>query len=65
MPAPRKVDRPVKKQLCLPESLVTQVDLALWSELEGRTPKGEWSGLVAGLLRDWLKAGQRVVGEGV
>jgi len=55
MPAPRKVDRPVKKRLSIPESVATQVDLLLWSDLEGRTPKGDWSELVTRLLREWLE----------
>lgn len=50
MPRPRKVDRPVEKSISLPESLVVQVELELWSDLEGKVPFGAWQRYVAGLI---------------
>jgi hypothetical protein len=55
MVKPRKIDRPVHKNISLPESVVTAVDLELWSEIEGRVPMGAWSRLVEELLRDWMQ----------
>lgn len=40
--------------LSLPEDLRAQVDLALWSDVEGRVPYGAHSELIATLLRGWL-----------
>ncbi len=54
MPAPKKVDRPVFKNLSLPTSLVVRVDLELFSEVEGRVPAGAWQRLVTRLLEDHL-----------
>lgn len=54
MPKPPRVDRPVEKKLSLPRSLVVQVELELYSELEGKVPFGEWSMLIEDLLRNWL-----------
>jgi hypothetical protein len=57
MPAgrPKKAIRPVKKTLTLPEDLVAQVELRLFSDLEGRVPTGAWQSLVIELLGQWLK----------
>lgn len=55
MPRPRKVDRPVTRKYNIPESLATQVDLLLWSTLEGRVPHGKHSELIEALLRAWLE----------
>lgn len=46
--------RPAGKNLQLPSDLVAKVDLALWSDLEGRVPHGAWARLVNGLLQEWL-----------
>lgn len=54
MAKPRLIDRPQQKCLQLPTSLVTAVDLQLYSDIQGRVPQGEWNILVAGLLRAWL-----------
>lgn len=54
MAKPRLIDRPLQKCLQLPTSLVTAVDLQLYSDIQGRVPQGEWNILVAGLLRAWL-----------
>lgn len=62
MPRPKRVLRPVYKNISLPENLVAQVELSLWSELEQRVPFGAWSGLVQQLLWEHLKA-QEQVGE--
>ena len=58
----KKIDRPVEKTICLPESLVARVDLQLYSELEGKVPFGAWQKLVTNLLENYLLglAGQEV-----
>ena len=50
MPRPKKIDRPVPKTLHLPESLVAQVDLLLFSEVEGRVPMGAWQKYLSSLI---------------
>ena len=52
MPRPKKVDRPIEKSINIPESLVAQVELHLFSELEGRVPFGAWSELMKKLLKE-------------
>lgn len=54
MPRPKKTDRPVEKHLPLPTSLVAEVELRLFSELEDKVPHGAWSKLVAQLLHEWV-----------
>lgn len=54
MPRPKRTIRPIEKTISLPETLVAQVELALWSELEQKVPFGAWSRLVEQLLRDHL-----------
>lgn len=49
-----KTDRPVEKSISLPQSTVAQVDLLLFSQLEGRVPFGAWASLVNQLLSEWL-----------
>lgn len=57
MARPRKLDRPVEKHIMLPQSLVAQVELRLWSDLEQRVPLGSWQTLLTSLLNDWLQTG--------
>jgi hypothetical protein len=51
---PANVIPPVEKKLSLPSNLVADVELQLFSELEGRVPHGAWSRLITGLLQQWL-----------
>jgi hypothetical protein len=55
MPRPRRTDRPVEKSISLPQSLCTQVDLILWSDLEQRVPHGAWASLIQSLLEAHIK----------
>lgn len=55
MPKPARIDRPVEKNLSLPGTVVAQVDLHLYSELEGRVPHGAWRNLITELLTSWLR----------
>lgn len=58
MPRPRRTDRPVEKNISLPETLVVKVDLMLFSDLEGKVPFGAWKGYVESLIRqDLMKKG--------
>lgn len=54
MARPRKTDRPVEKSISMRASLVAEVDLHLFSELEGKVPFGAWSKLVEQLLTDYM-----------
>lgn len=54
MARPRKAIRPIEKTICLPEDLVAQVDLLLYSALEGKVPYGAWQRHVEQLLREDL-----------
>lgn len=56
MAKPPRVDRPVSKNLSLPTSVIAQVELKLFSEVEGRVPHGMLSTLVTELLKQWLQA---------
>lgn len=51
MPRKPEVDRPTRLELKLPESLRTRLDLYLFSELEGRVPKGKYQEFFAERVR--------------
>ena len=55
MPRPRKVIRPIQKNVALPEDLVGKVELELYSEVEERVPFGAWQSLITELLQAWLR----------
>lgn len=38
----------------LPADLKTRAELLLYSEVEGRVPKGAWQGLITKLLREYF-----------
>lgn len=54
MPRPVLVDRPMQKCLQLPTSTVVNVELHLYSPLDGRVPQGAFNALVNSLLVEWL-----------
>lgn len=54
MPRPPKVIPNVPTRLYLPADVMAQVQVQLFSELEGRVPQGALAGLVERLLRKWL-----------
>jgi len=56
MPRIKKIDRPKRVEVQLPESVKLKVDMELYSELEGKVPFGKFSELVTELLGDWLRA---------
>lgn len=56
MPRPRKLDRPHRLEIQLPESLWAKLNVELYSEVEGRVPHGALSELAVGLISDWLKS---------
>lgn len=51
MSRPRKAIRPVQKCVSLPETLIAQVDLELFSEVEGRVPFGAWQEYLMELIK--------------
>ncbi len=50
---------PVEKSVSLDAALVAKVELALFSDLEGRVPYGAWSGLIEQLLREHFNRAER------
>lgn len=59
MARPRKTDRPVEKNISLPQSLVARVELELFSELEGRVPFGAWQKYVVRLIESDMVAAEQ------
>ena len=50
MARPRKTDRPIEKNISLPQSVVVRVELELFSELEGKVPFGAWQRYIVRLI---------------
>ena len=50
MARPKKTDRPVEKNISLPQSVVVRVELELFSELEGKVPFGAWQRYILRLV---------------
>lgn len=55
MAPPRKIDRPTRIEIWLPESLALKLRLELFSPAEGRVPKGRMSELGVELFTKWLE----------
>jgi len=56
MPRPRKLDRPRRLEIQIPESIWAKLQAELYSEVEGRVPHGALTELGVGLFTDWLRA---------
>ena len=56
MARPRKAIPSVEKNISLPQDLVAQVDLELYSDLEGKVPFGAWQKYLERLIRQDLAA---------
>lgn len=50
MPRLKLIDKTVEKRLCLPQRLVVQVELELFSEVEGKLPYGAWQKYLVNLI---------------
>lgn len=59
MARPASINKPIEKKLSLDAGLVACVELALFSDLEGRVPYGAWSGLIEQLLREHFNRAER------
>ena len=59
MARPASINKPSEKKLSLDAELVAKVELALFSDLEGRVPYGAWSGLIEQLLREYFGRAER------
>lgn len=55
MPRRKQINPSVGKHLKLPAELVLEVELQLFSELEGRVPFGAWQRLITRLLQEHLQ----------
>lgn len=56
MPRHAAVDRPIQLTTTMPESVRALLDLHLWSEVEGRVPKGAYQQFLLERIRehfDW------------
>jgi len=51
MPQPRKLDRPTDVHIVLPETLVGELTVELWSEAHNRIPQGKLSGFIEESIR--------------
>lgn len=56
MPAPRNIIRTIETHVSLPEDLVGEIDILLWSDLQGRVPKGARAKFFEAALRNHLAA---------
>lgn len=63
MPRPRKATPSRKRMTFLPEDLAAEVEILLFSEIEGRVPHGAWSAYVEQLIRQDLAARKRERGQ--
>jgi hypothetical protein len=55
MARPKLIDPSVEKNISIPQSLCTRVELMLFSELEGKVPHGAWKGYIERLIREDLE----------
>jgi hypothetical protein len=60
MARPRKTDRPIEKNISLPQSIVVRVELELFSTLEGRVPFGAWQRYIVSLIEADLRRKENV-----
>lgn len=47
----KKTDRPIEKNISLPQSIVVRVELELFSALEGKVPFGAWQKYIVELIQ--------------
>lgn len=62
MGRPAKIDTPIRQRVTLPTSIATRVDLLLFSEIEGKVPRGAFSEYVERLIRQDLSNRESVKG---
>ncbi|KKK95946.1 hypothetical protein LCGC14_2667730 [marine sediment metagenome] len=56
----KRKDRPVKKNIAIPQSIVSRVDEQLRDPFTNRPRFGTWAALVTGLLVKWLNGEVKV-----
>jgi len=54
MPAPRNAIPSVRQEAWLPQDVYTKASLYLYSEVEGRVPKGAWKRFFTSLVRGFF-----------
>lgn len=54
MPRPPNILRPIRLHTCFPEDLRAQMDLHLFSEVEGRVPHGAYQQFLIGLVKEFF-----------
>lgn len=55
MPRLKKIDKSIRLEVQIPTSIMSKVQLELYSDLEGKIPMGKMSELVSKLLTQWLR----------
>ena len=60
MPRRKLHDRPCRKELNLPTTIVQQVDEKLRDRFTGKAVHGGWTTLVTKLLEDWLTQNETI-----
>ena len=55
MPRLKKIDKSIRLEVQIPTSVMSKVQLELYSDLEGKIPMGKMSELVSKLLTQWLR----------
>lgn len=55
MPRLKKIDKSIRLEVQIPTSILSKVQLELYSDLEGKIPMGKMSDLVGKLLTQWLR----------
>ncbi len=64
MGRPRKVMRSIEKNICLPEDLVTRVELELFSDIEGKVPFGAWQKFIVMCVEEHFQATKNLKAKG-
>ena len=59
MPRPKSANPNITKHIPINPDLLAQIELKLFSDVEGRVPYGAWTGFIESLLRQHLAAEAR------
>lgn len=65
MSRPPNIHRPVKLTTTIPEDIRGQLDLHLWSDVEGRIPQGAYQTFLCDRIREFFSHKRLDTGHGV